>query len=102
MRLPAICSKSWMKRTKLSLVVIAPQKADGLPAIEAMLTEEKLASWLGKLQKRPVDVAMPRFKLETDYALRDTLQSMGMKKAFDIRLADFSAMSTSTNPGDHL
>ena len=84
------------------MVVVAPQKADGLAAIEAKLTGERLSAWLGKLQNRSVNVSMPRFKMETDYKLGDALQSMGMKKAFQERVADFTAMSTSTNPDDRL
>src|SRR5262249_17877207 len=44
-----------VKGDKLSMVVIAPQKADGLAALEARMTGNSLASWIGKLQKRSVE-----------------------------------------------
>lgn len=84
------------------MVVIAPRKHDCLPELEAGLTGEKLSAWLGKLQRRAVILALPKFKLETDYGLHDTLTNMGMKRAFDARQADFSGMSESRNPDDQL
>jgi serine protease inhibitor len=67
------------KGDRLSMVVIAPRKHDGLAKLEAGLTGEKLSTWLGRLQRRAVVLSLPKFKLETDYALHDTLKSMGMK-----------------------
>lgn len=91
-----------VKGDKLSMVVIAPQKTDGLPALEARLTGKNLASWIGKLQKRSVEVTLPRFKMDTDYSLGETLQKMGMKLAFAERIADFTGMSATRNPEDRL
>ena len=90
------------KGDRLSMVVIAPRKHDGLPKLEAGLTGEKLSAWLGKLQRRSVILSLPKFKLETDYGLHDTLKNMGMKRAFDARQADFTGMSASRNPDDQL
>jgi serine protease inhibitor len=91
-----------IKGDKLSMVVIAPRKLDGLPKLEARLTGEKLSSWLAKLQRRTVILSLPKFKLETEYGLQDTLKNMGMKSAFDARQADVSGMSASRNPDDQL
>jgi serpin B len=49
-----------------------------------------------------VILALPKFKLETDYGLHDTLKNMGMKRAFDARQADFTGMSATRNPDDQL
>jgi serpin B len=73
-----------------------------VPALEASLTGQNLSAWLGKLQRRPVAVSVPRFKMETDYSLKETLEKMGMKLAFAEREADFTGMSTSRNPDDRL
>lgn len=91
-----------VKGDRLSMVVIAPRDIAGLAAIEAKLTGENVTAWLGKLQKRSVDVALPRFKMETNYGLGEALQAMGMKKAFQEGVANFSAMTTSSNPQDSL
>jgi serine protease inhibitor len=91
-----------VKGDKLSMVVIAPQKVDGLPALEARLTGRNLSTWIAKLQSRSVEVALPRFKMETDYSLEDALKKLGMKLAFIERVADFTGMSASRNPDDRL
>lgn len=91
-----------VKGDKLSMVVIAPQKPDGLPALEARLTGKSLTSWIGKLQKRSVEVTLPRFKMDTDYSLGESLQKLGMKLAFAERIADFTGMSATRNPEDRL
>jgi serine protease inhibitor len=91
-----------VKGDRLTMVVIAPLNVDGLPAIEAKLSGETVTGWLAKLQKRSVDIALPRFKMETDYGLVDPLKALGMKKAFEERVADFSGMTTSTDPNDSL
>jgi len=96
------------KGGELAMVVVAPNKPDGLPALEKKLTRDALAAWIGKTQKRKTHVLLPRFKLETDYEMSETLQAMGMVSAFvdpgrnPAKGADFSGMTTSTNPMDRL
>lgn len=94
------------KGDDLSMVVIAPNKADGLPAIEKKLTPSNLNTWIGQLKERKTHVYLPKFKLETMYKMNDTLKSMGMPRAFtDPRLpngADFTGMSGSPSVMDRL
>lgn len=66
----------------LSMVIVVPQDADGLAAVEKQLTTANLAAWLGKLESRGMDVSMPKFRIETDYTMKETLQAMGMKQVF--------------------
>jgi serpin B len=78
----------------LAMVVLLPQKVDGLAAVEKDLTVEKVAGWIGKLAMVPyVEVWMPKFKMDSDFILKDTLAAMGMKLAFDPGKADFSGMN---------
>lgn len=37
-----------------------------------------------------VQVALPRFKMEDSYDMKNVLVSMGMQDAFDMALSDFS------------
>jgi serine protease inhibitor len=94
------------KGERLSMLVVAPRSADGLPALEKKLNSANLEGWVGKLQQRPVHVFLPKFKLETTYEMGDTLQQMGMKRAFkDPRAADgaqFNGMSQSEDPAQML
>lgn len=94
------------KGDELAMVVIAPRSHDGLAAIEKRLDAESLDVWLSKLTLRKAHVAMPRFKLEADFQMGETLQSMGMKRAFVSPAqpdgADFGGMSESTDPSKQL
>ncbi len=94
------------KGDEISMVLVAPNSADGLAALEKTLTPAALAGWIGKGVKRKVHTFVPKFKLETEYKLGNTLKAMGMVRAFtDPRAAngaDFSGMSASTNPMDRL
>jgi serpin B len=78
----------------LSMIVLLPNEADGLPALEKRLTTANLTQWLGKLSDHQVDVTLPKFKLTSEFLLEDVLSKMGMPIAFDGRKADFSGMTT--------
>ena len=90
------------KGDDLAMVLIAPNDADGLAAVEKKLDAGRLAAWVGKLAKRKVHVFLPKFKMETDYKLGKTLKGMGMVRAFtDPRFpngADFTGMCASSDP----
>jgi serpin B len=80
------------KGDQVSMVVLLPRTPDGLPALEKKLSAGTLKSWLGKLRHGgDVQVFLPKFKVETEYELSDTLKAMGMTAAFG--RADFSGMS---------
>jgi len=75
------------KGNELSMVVIAPNDASKLSAIEQKLSSDNVNKWLTKLKKRSINVYLPKFKMETDYTLGDEnacgpLQKMGMVRAF--------------------
>jgi serpin B len=78
---------------RLALVVILPNKKDGLPALEASLSPVKLNELLGRiLHGDEVEVYLPRFKFESSLDLARTLAAMGMPSAFAGGAADFSGM----------
>ena len=52
-----------------SAAVILPDETDGLPALEARLSTEKLTRWLSSARKRKVDVFLPRYKLTSSFSL---------------------------------
>ncbi|MDA0591438.1 MAG: serpin family protein, partial [Planctomycetota bacterium] len=80
---------------KLSLLVILPDEADGLPALEQKLNLEWLAKGVASLRKRAVQVALPKFKLETNYSLKDALSEMGMPTAFNPAAANLTGLTDS-------
>ena len=86
---------------ELSMVVIVPQASDGLARVEKMLTSVNLQAWISKLQKRKVEVFLPKFKFDREYRMRGPLKAMGMLRAFDDTPfpdgAQFEAMCESTD-----
>lgn len=75
-----------------SLLVILPRRRDGLAAVEAGLTAERLAGWVGALKHVKVDVRLPRFEVTTAFEASDVLKRLGVRRAFDDEAADFSGM----------
>ena len=75
----------------LSMIILLPNKTDGIGELEKSLTADSLSLWLNQLQKRKVIVSIPKFKLTSQFSLASVLQSMGMTDAFSSS-ADFSGM----------
>jgi serpin B len=77
----------------MSMVFVLPQNQENaLSRLEASLSEETLREWFSKLETKTVSVYLPRFRLDAEYDLASTLQSLGMKKAFSRNDADLSGM----------
>jgi serine protease inhibitor len=60
------------KGRKLSMVWLLPRSATGVPALEELLTHDKLQAWLQRLEGRKVDLSVARVKLETNYRPTDS------------------------------
>jgi serpin B len=75
----------------LSMLILLPDAPDGLPAIEGRLTAEAVGGWTSGLAREDVLVYLPRFSVESRFALAPTLGAMGMPLAFSDK-ADFSGM----------
>jgi serpin B len=73
----------------LSMLVLLPSEADGLPALEQAISTDMLSS-LG-FRTQEVQVSLPVFKLESSFGMSETLKQMGMPKAFSTE-SDLSGM----------
>jgi len=77
----------------LSMVMLLPNKIDGLPALEKSFTAANLNKWLEKLAPAAkVNLILPRFKMTEQFDLGGILSAMGMPHAFGGD-ADFSGMT---------
>ena len=82
---------------KLSMVILLPNKPDGLPNLESNLTTDNLRKWL-LLRSEKVDLWLPKLKVEQKLDLGDTLTNMGMADAFDNHgKANFSGINNQDN-----
>lgn len=80
----------------LSMIVILP-KGDDLKPAEAVLNDNNLSSLQGSADSQRVNLYLPKFRMETEYRLPQTLSAMGMPTAFTEGAADFSGMDGTTN-----
>jgi serpin B len=77
---------------ELSMIVLLPERVDGLASLEETLTARNLSKWTDRLERTEVQVSLPRFILRHGCELSDELTALGMSDAFDGRVADFSGM----------
>ena len=78
----------------LSMLILLPKSKDGIVELEGKLTNENLEAWTSQMSSREVEVYLPKFRMDSEFELKTTLESMGMKLAFQSSAADFSGMST--------
>src|SRR5205807_7526100 len=68
---------------ELQFVILLPDEVNGLHSLESKLTGELLAQ-CAKLERRDVDLHLPKFKLQPPtVALAENSEALGMKTAFD-------------------
>jgi leukocyte elastase inhibitor len=82
---------------ELGLVVVLPDDIEGVEAVARRLGANELGELFAALRdgqaKKPVALALPRFKVEFNADLKAPLRQMGIQKAFDASEADFSGMT---------
>ncbi len=87
----------------LQFVVLLPDEINGLRSLESKLTGDVLGA-CAKLEKRDVDLHLPKFKLQPPtVALKEKFEALGMKTAFDIQSgsANFDKIAP-RRPNDYL
>jgi len=77
------------------MLVLLPEKVDGLADLETKLTADNYRNWTARLASQNVVVTLPRFKTTSQFQLAHTLQALGMRSAYDPQTADFSGMTES-------
>jgi len=81
----------------VSMVIILPDRQDGLADLEAGLTAECLNTWLVSARTRQVEISLPKFQSTTSVDLGDALKTLGMRKAFIPGQADFAGIAGSAD-----
>jgi len=92
------------KGGSMSMLVVLPDAVDGLPALEASLTADRLDSIVKSLASVRVFVTLPKFEIDPPGALPlgDVLQKLGMAAAFSPDKADFTGIANPPDPADRL
>ena len=71
--------------------VVLPKSEAGIADLDTSIDPSKLTEWLGAIHPRRVEVALPKFRAESEFSLKDALSQLGMPTAFTGR-ADFSGI----------
>ena len=66
----------------LSMLIILPNNADNMQSVEESLTLENLKLWKSQFYNYGTVIHMPKFTLETEYDLKESLTEMGMPSVF--------------------
>jgi serpin B len=84
----------------LAMLVLLPDKDDGLAAMEKALTVETIAKI--RTSEADVTLTLPKFTMTSEFSLQETLSALGMKTAFLSGIADLSGIDGVTDPGGRL
>lgn len=78
-----------------SFIALMPDENIKIDTYISSLNGEKLRKLLSEVKKINVNSGMPFFEIQSDIIFNDTLNKMGIKKAYDEEVADFSKISKS-------
>ncbi|XP_075167858.1 antitrypsin-like [Haematobia irritans] len=84
------------KNSDLSMIIILPDSRTGLNSMNDKLQNFSLQSLKSLFKTKKVEITMPKFQVEFEIELKDTLTKMGMKEMFN--RADFSKAIKESEP----
>ncbi len=76
----------------MSMLVLLP-RAGMFEVVDQAVTTDLIARIDERLTTCRVRLALPKFEMECDFALKETLQRLGLRTAFDQTSADFSGVT---------
>jgi len=77
-----------------NMLVMLPGEGKNSQDVIDALSATNWKKWMSSFEtKDPVVVTMPRFKFAFEISMNKVLEQMGMKKAFQPNIADFSKIS---------
>lgn len=81
----------------VSMLILLPHERDGLAKLEENIQNIDIPDMLTKMHSQEVEVFLPKFKIEFDLDLKDTLEKLGMGTMFSDS-ADFSELLEQNEP----
>ena len=76
-----------------SMILLLPEPSVKIDELVAGMNETKMSQWIGQMKKVHGSITLPRFKIEYDKSLKNTLQQMGMRTSFTKR-ANFTGINS--------
>jgi serpin B len=89
---------------QMSMLLLLPDQADGLAALEQSLDAAQYDTTVQALQVQQVDLSLPKFQIDPAGAvpLGASLRQLGLSLPFDPLRADFSGIANPPEPQDRL
>ena len=87
---------------RMRMYIFLPDRESDLNSLLENLNAESWENWMSQFHGQDVSLVMPKFKLEYERNLNDTLKALGMDIAFAPDLADFSRMAPLESLGKNL
>ena len=79
-------------------VAVLPNEGTEVRELYRQLTPEALAELLASENRELCNLRLPKYEVSFDQVLNDSLQAMGLIRAFDGELADFSGLTEQGEP----
>jgi serpin B len=76
---------------RVSMYIFLPKQSLTIGEFQALLNAENWQYWIAQFDEREGDIVLPRFKVEYEKKLKDTLAALGMGVAFEEN-ADFGGI----------
>lgn len=80
------------KDSNFAFVAVKPSGNESIQDWYASYKAEKLAALIDSSQKKDVELSLPKFEMRCRMKLNDSLQKMGIQKAFDEKKADLTLL----------
>ncbi|KAJ8682468.1 hypothetical protein QAD02_018260, partial [Eretmocerus hayati] len=81
------------KNKNLKMVVVVPEQVNGIDNVVESLNRVNISSLLAKASLQPVNLRIPKFKIESEIDLQEELPQLGMTDMFK-DTANFSALGS--------
>jgi serine protease inhibitor len=85
---------------RMSMYVFLPAKSSSLSAFLKTLNEENWNRWMSGMERKKGLIGLPRFKMEYETMLKDSLSALGMGVAFDPERANLTKMRPADQAND--
>jgi serpin B len=91
------------KGNDAAMLVVLPDRVDGLADVEAAIGAGKLDAWRKALASQRVLVSLPRFEVAPPaFELSSQLAALGMPIVFDTAKADFTGIGNPADPSEKI
>lgn len=77
-----------------SMTIVLPRSGTSIDAVAGAIQEMGDGFWTGRFRDVPMQLYLPRFRIEWDHSLNDDLKALGVRDAFTGGVADFTRMSS--------